>query len=119
MDTLDSDELDLLCIHLLLEDNKEEDWDLVTILGFLLSEDVPAKRRFAVHPINHRRAELGLYVTLVEELQDFEEKFYTFFRITRNQFAVVLDYVRPIIEKSVTNFKIPISPAERLSVCLR
>ena len=113
-----------MCIDCLFDlydddDDEDEEWDLTVFLTVMLSENERITRRFAVHPINTKRPTLGLYVTLFKELKDFEDKFFSFFRLTRAQFVTTLRLVEPHIKKETTNFKKPISPEERLCVCLR
>lgn len=62
----------------------------------------------------------GAYHKLFPEIQMEDEQFYrNIIRMTPNQFQILLEKVSPLIEKKVTNFRVPISAAERLSVTLR
>ena len=47
-------------------------------------------RRWHIHPIYQRRRQYGAYHTLVKELEFFEEKFFDYFRMSREQFAEIL-----------------------------
>ncbi|KAJ8020629.1 hypothetical protein HOLleu_11841 [Holothuria leucospilota] len=76
------------------------------------------QRRWGVHPINRRRKTQGAYHKLVGELLQDEEKFYKYFRTTREQFAQILHYVEKDLIR-VGNSRDTIKPRERLALTLR
>jgi len=61
----------------------------------------------------------GEFVTLYEELIDDEVKFYGYFWMNRECFLALLEKVSPLLIKQQTKFQKPITPKERLAVCLR
>ena len=77
------------------------------------------KRRIWVHEVVQRRKELGEFHHLVRELGGHDDRFFTYFRMSQEQFAEVLRLVKGAITKKTTRWREAISPAERLAVCLR
>lgn len=77
------------------------------------------KRKYWVHPINKRREELGEYHRLCKELQTHEDRFFVYFRMSRQSFEELHDLLQESIEKITTNWRRPIETRERLAVCLR
>lgn len=76
-------------------------------------------RRFYVRPINSSRLVNGQYHTLIQEMVSIdEESYFNYFRMTKEQFAVLLDKIGPNLLHALTH-KTPISPAERLALTLR
>lgn len=53
------------------------------------------------------------------KLQEDEERFYIYFRITRNCFYEILDLIKDGIRKMDTNYREAISPEERLVIAVR
>jgi len=77
------------------------------------------RRRWAVHPAWSKREIEGEFVTLYKELIDDEVKFYGYFQMNRECFFALLEKVSPLLIKQRTRFQKPISPKERLAVCVR
>ncbi|CAG9124560.1 unnamed protein product [Plutella xylostella] len=73
----------------------------------------------AVHPILKKRKLEGEYWTLFKELIDDEEKNFSYFRMSRYQFDILLNKIELLISKQDTIFKESLSPKEKLAVCLR
>ncbi|XP_024082199.1 protein ALP1-like [Cimex lectularius] len=78
-----------------------------------------AKRRWGVHPTWRKRKLEGEFATLYKELLDDESKFFGYFRMSWECFNVLLLKVKSGLTKQKTFFQEPISPSERLAVCLR
>ena len=76
-------------------------------------------RRWWVHPMNHVREEKGEFIDVILRLREFPDHFQKYFRMTVNQFDELLNLLEPHIKKRCTNYRKPISPAQRLAVCLR
>jgi hypothetical protein len=76
-------------------------------------------RRWAVHPAWRKREREGEFVTLYKELIDDDVKFYGYFQMNRECFCALLEKVSPLLIKQRTRFQKPISPEERLAVCIR
>ncbi|KAJ8366785.1 hypothetical protein AAFF_G00342390 [Aldrovandia affinis] len=65
------------------------------------------------------RRQHGEYHRLVQELRLDGERFQRYFRLDRAQFDELLTRVGPRITRLETNWRSPISAAERLAICLR
>lgn len=61
----------------------------------------------------------GEYTTLMPQLREDPRRFYTYFRMTPGCFDEILNLIADEIRKIPTNFRIPISPPERLAIALR
>ncbi|KAJ8871809.1 hypothetical protein PR048_028149 [Dryococelus australis] len=48
-----------------------------------------------------------------------EQRFYVYFRMTKNSFDEILGMIETYISKEHTNYRGPIAPEERLAVTLR
>ena len=103
--------LSALCLGLLLEEEEER----------------PRKRNRQVYMRNwiSRREERGVFHQLVKELEVGDAVAYKdFFRMTKNQFALLVEKVSPLIQKkdqpqAVSPVRATIQPDERLAVTLR
>ena len=94
--------------------------ELTAIAVALDEEGAESKRRWwAVHPAWRKREREGEFVTLYKELIDDEVKFYGYFRMNIECFCSLLQKVSPLLIKQRTRFQKPVSPKERLSVCIR
>ncbi|XP_061610234.1 uncharacterized protein LOC133468394 [Phyllopteryx taeniolatus] len=76
------------------------------------------KKPMWVPPIVKARRNLAEF-GLVRELQFDQDRFELYFRLSREQFESLLRRVGPSITKKTTNLKQPISPNQRLAICLR
>ena len=73
-----------------------------------------------MRPVLLRREQCGEFHTLVQELRHNDpEGHRRYFRMSVEEFDEVLLKVGPIIEKQQTQFRDPISAAERLAATLR
>lgn len=77
------------------------------------------KKRVAVHPINRRRKIYGEYHHLYNDLRKSPERFFEYLRMSVETYDFILCKISHRIKKKTTNFKKPISPAERLYVTIR
>lgn len=77
------------------------------------------KRRWSVHPAWRKRQSEGEFATLYKELIDDETKFYGYFRMSKECFSIFLGKIKRDLTKQNSRFLKPISPIERLAVCLR
>ncbi|XP_014242917.1 protein ALP1-like [Cimex lectularius] len=89
------------------------------LLLFAFVQSTSTRRRFWVHPINQRREELGEYHRLCRELHSHEDRFFSYFRMSRQSFEELHEVLRPRIERITTNWRRPIETRERLAVTLR
>ncbi len=76
-------------------------------------------RQWWVHPMNHVWEEKGKFINVVLRLREFPDCFQKYFRMMVDQFNELLNLLEPHIKKQRTNYWNPISPAQRLAVCLR
>ncbi|KAJ8018466.1 hypothetical protein HOLleu_43531 [Holothuria leucospilota] len=76
------------------------------------------KHRWWVHRLLRNRRRYGAYYTLVNELRFDDEKFKQYFRLTRNQFAQVLELVEKDLVKHCRSREV-ICPRQRLAICIR
>lgn len=82
-------------------------------------EQPKKKRRFWVHAAWQKRSKEGEFASLYKELQNDEDKFWDYFRMSEECFDSILQKIRPLIQKRDTNFRKAVGPKERLAVCLR
>jgi len=78
-------------------------------------EDRKRKHRWWVQDITKQRSEYGAYAHLIRDLQEDEEIFKKYFRLSREQFAQVLFYVGADLVKHCVSREV-ISPRERLAM---
>ncbi|KAL4112079.1 hypothetical protein QTP88_015927 [Uroleucon formosanum] len=76
------------------------------------------KRSIWVHEILKKRKIEGEYATLCKQLEDHEDKFFKYFRMTKFQFNVLFLKIKDKITKQNTPFRESIPPKEKLAVCL-
>ncbi|CAG4946598.1 unnamed protein product [Parnassius apollo] len=75
-------------------------------------------RSWGVHPSWRKREAEGEFALLYKELIDHESKFYGYFRMSKECFTFSLEKVKPDLTKKIIKFQKPISPIERLAVCI-
>ena len=98
-------------------DSDDEDDVIAMMLCHMASKRI--HRTCGVHPVKESREELGEFHTLVLELRNYPDRFQKYMRLTVEEFDEVLELVAPLIVKKTTNWRRPISPDERLAICLR
>ncbi|XP_053999880.1 uncharacterized protein LOC128887706 [Hylaeus anthracinus] len=76
-------------------------------------------RESQVHPINMERNKFGEFQNLMLQLIEDEERFKTYYRMTKREFYHVLSLVGTKIEKQCTQFEKSIPAEIRLAVYLR
>ena len=81
------------------------------------------RRRLAaecwIHPTIERRGELGEFHRLLQEYRNDENRFQSYFRLKPAEFDAILEKISPAVYRMDTNYRRAITPAERLSICLR
>ncbi|KAM5191432.1 uncharacterized protein ACMZJ9_013619 [Mantella aurantiaca] len=77
------------------------------------------RRRYWVHPMVRSRPSMGEFHLLYGQLRDHPEKFADYFRMSIASFDELLGLVSEGIRRDDTNYRIAISPVERLVVTLR
>ena len=111
-----------MLIHLLLQEEEiQQELDQKNIVCELTKLGLKRRRprRWWIHPIFRGRVERGSFSTLMPELQIHGECFREYFRMSREQFDIVLSYVKSDIEKKETWYRSPVSANEPLAICLR
>ena len=76
------------------------------------------RQRIWVHPINAIRPEFGSFGHLFPDLINNPEKFYEFFRMTTEQFKMLVELTEPAIKKLNTNYRLAIEPEQRQAIIL-
>jgi len=71
-----------------------------------------------VHNISSRRDIFGEFRNLLDDLRKDEEMFWRYFRMSSDTFKYILKLIHTSIKKQNTNFRMSISPEERLMVKL-
>ena len=72
-----------------------------------------------VHEINVECKDFGKFHTLMPELQQYEKRFYIYFRMPNECFDEILSLTKEDITKMDTNYREAISAEERLAITLR
>lgn len=92
---------------------------LATHVIALVNAPKKKRRRYWMKPWMTRKHK-NVYNNLVKEmcLED-EQGFYDYHRMSRENFAELLNVVSPFIQKQDTKMRKAISPAQRLSITLR
>ena len=77
------------------------------------------ERDFWVHPINENQYIKGEFYTLYQELWQYPEKIFRWYRITMEQFDFLLGKLKQGLQKQNNNYSNSISAEERLVITLR
>ena len=72
------------------------------------------ERDFWVHPINENRYIKGEFYTLYQELRQYPEKFFRWYRMSMEQFDFLLGKLKPGLQKQNNNYRDSICAEERL-----
>jgi hypothetical protein len=93
--------------------------DQVAVCLYLRRRRAKKNKRLWVHSVNTTRKVHGEFHHLVQELRLDDARFYQYFRMNRGTFDILLQRVESRITKKTTNYREPVSPAQRLAVTLR
>ncbi|GBN37671.1 hypothetical protein AVEN_192872-1 [Araneus ventricosus] len=77
------------------------------------------KRNYWVHPINQKREQIGIFHTLLNELQKDEKKFFNFFRMTIPSFNELHQGLKTKILRKNSKMRNSITAEEKLVLTLR
>jgi len=77
------------------------------------------KKSIWVHDILKKRKIEGEFATLCRQLEDHEDTFFKYFRMSRYQFNVLYQKIKDDVTKQNTHFRESIPAKEKLAVCLR
>lgn len=97
----------------------EEIDECVPILWKWLLVNSKVSREFWVHPYNKRRSYDNTIKSLLNELRNYEDKFYNYTRMSPASFDFLLHLIEHKIQKQNTNFRKCVKPEEKLLVTLR
>ena len=75
--------------------------------------------RYWVHPINQSHQQFGEFHTLYKDLRNYPDRFYTYYRMSTEQFDYILAQIEHLIYKLNTNWQHSISVEEKLAICIR
>ena len=76
-------------------------------------------QRYWVHPITQTRKDLGEINTLYKDLRKYPDRFYTYYRMSTEQFDTILAEIQHLIYKPNSKWQCSISPEEKLAICIR
>ena len=77
------------------------------------------KSRIWVHHLNTKRSQFGNFNHLFPDLVKHPEKFYNFFRMTNENFKMLVELIGPSIKKNNTNYRRAIESEEKMAIFLR
>ena len=77
-----------------------------------------AKRRFWVHPYLKNNNDKRLFIA-AKQMTESDDKFRSFYRMSKATFNELLQIVAPLIQKQNTNMRECVSPEERIMITLR
>lgn len=77
------------------------------------------QRHLWIHPIIKVRYLEGTYYTLFNKLANDPNKFFNYFRMSKNSFDYILENIIDVIKKQDTRFRLSIPPEEMLAVTIR
>ena len=86
---------------------------------FTLWQMYQVDREIWVHPMNVEHSRKGEYFTLYKDQRNFEDRFFENYRMTVQQFDYLLRLVSPLIRRQDTNYRVSISPEQKLVLTLR
>ncbi|XP_046582183.1 protein ANTAGONIST OF LIKE HETEROCHROMATIN PROTEIN 1-like [Haliotis rubra] len=102
------------------EEEFEEEEELITTTAVAISANQTARgRRWWMHSLNEQRSLEGVCNRLMKELEMDNERFKNYFRLSKEQFYVLLCKIDHALTKETTRLRHPISSRERLAVTLR
>ncbi|GBO31921.1 hypothetical protein AVEN_88751-1, partial [Araneus ventricosus] len=76
------------------------------------------KSNYWVHAINQKREQIGIFHTLLKELQKHENKFFNFFRMTIPSFNKLHQRLKTKIIRKNSKMRNSITSEERLAITL-
>ena len=75
--------------------------------------------RYWVHPINQSLKQFGKFHTLYTDLRKYPDRFYTYYRMSTEQFDYILAQIDHLIYKPNTNWRCSTSAEGKLAICIR
>lgn len=92
---------------------------LLTMLLIKKKKRKNTPRRFWVNPLLLERPNKGLFYTLFDDLEEDDEKFFSYFRMSKITFKELLSGIKNNITKQDTVMRKSIPPNEKLALTLR
>jgi hypothetical protein len=72
-------------------------------------------RQYSVHPVNQKCTKLGEFHDLYQQLKQYPDSFYEYFRVSQSTLNYILRLIEPIIHRVCTNtHQQPINAEERV-----
>lgn len=102
----------------MLSSDLDSDDEFLLLLSLWQNKKKKSKRTW-VHQINKKRQFFGEFHHLCQELTSFEDRFYTYFHMSKDSFEELHNILQQRLFKQDTNWRRAISTKERLSICLR
>ena len=93
--------------------------DLENVCAILTADTVNVLRRVWVRDINLKQKEKGEFHHLVKELEEHQNRYGMYFRMTKGEFSFLHDLIRGDIKTRIMQLREAISTEEKLPVCLR
>lgn len=101
-------------LSLLLEEEDDENWELIELIQI---NNYKTKRSKVYNLFKNRLSEGYFNLLIKEHLNNSEERFRQFLRLSRAQFYFVLNLITDDLKKTATSTnKNPISPEEKLAL---
>lgn len=97
-------------------DSSDEDY---LMAAMLMGESRGKKRKYWIHPTLQKRTKLGEFSQLIQELENDEQRFYDYFRMTKDAFEELHILLKEDLDRSDTNYRKSITARERLAITLR
>lgn len=94
------------------------DEDVVVAYKYLQLRKRKKARKYWVHPYNVMNIKHSSAV-VSRELRQHEEKFHEFYRMSTDTFHILEQLVSEELRKQDTNYRLAVSPAEKLLITIR
>ena len=76
-------------------------------------------QQYWVHAINQTRNDFEEFHTLYKDLRKYPDRFYTYYRMSTEQFDTILAQIQHLIYKPNSKWRCSISPEEKLAIRIR
>ena len=76
-------------------------------------------QKYWVHLINQTCKDFGEFHTLYKDLRKYPDRFYTYYRMSTEQFNTILAQIEHLIYKPNSKWWPSISLEEKLAICIR
>lgn len=76
------------------------------------------ERIYWIHPYNYKRKALGTFNTIFMDLRSYEDKFFTYFRMSIKSFDELHDRLKNTLQRQNTFMRECIEPIQMLAVTI-